>query len=168
MSLSPGTRNLWCFKCLESFIFSISPSVHPCNYNFRHTLLFFLPSLHLFTRITAFHQQTKIPATPFLQLQITVTRQRRISVNIIFFLIECTGVYRDSILQGQLVILGSLFLLAFSSDSRIPLPNAEFIQFLQEASLKQGDFTNGLSTRKKSGTSDVASYPKVLMLACLL
>lgn len=76
---------------------SISSSVHPCNYNFRHLLLFFLPFLvphhHDYCLLPA-----KIPATLlFCSFKITVTRQRRISVDIIFFLMECTGVYHDSI-----------------------------------------------------------------------
>lgn len=53
--------------------------------------------LYLITMITAFSQQTKISATLlFRSFKITVTRQRRISVDI-FFLIECTGAYLDSI-----------------------------------------------------------------------
>lgn len=166
------TRDLWCFKCLEFCIFSISqhPTFCPSlqlQLQTPDVILSSLLFLYLFTMITAFHQQTKIPATLlFCSFKITVTRQRRISVDIIFFLIECTGVYLDSILQGQLVILGISSSLAFSSDCRITFPTAEFIQLLQEASLKQGDFTNGSITQKKSGTSDVTSYPKVLMLAC--
>lgn len=53
-----------------------------------------------------------------------------------------------------------------TSDSRIPFPTAVFIQLLQEASLMQGDFTNCLSTGKKSGASDVTGYSKILRLAC--
>jgi len=47
VSPSPATQELRCFVCLESSIFSpsISPSVHLCNYNFRHQLLFLLPFL---------------------------------------------------------------------------------------------------------------------------
>lgn len=75
--------------------------------------------LYLITMITAFSQQTKISATLlFCSFKITVTRQRRISVDIIFFLIECTGACLDSILQGQFVIFGSLSSLAFSVDLR--------------------------------------------------
>lgn len=53
--------------------------------------------LYLIT-ITVFHQQPRISVTLlFYCFKITVTGQRSISVHTIFFLIECTGVYLDSI-----------------------------------------------------------------------
>lgn len=54
--------------------------------------------LYLIITITVFRQQPRISATLlFCCFKITVTRQRSISVYIIFFLIECTVVYLDSI-----------------------------------------------------------------------
>lgn len=66
--LSPGTQDLWCFKCLESFIFSISqhPTFCPSlqlQFQTPVVILSSLLFLYLITMITAFHQQTKIPAT---------------------------------------------------------------------------------------------------------
>lgn len=129
VSLSPATPELWYFVCLEStvFIASISPSIHFCNHNFKHQLTFLLPFL------VARHQDYCLLSaavglcdTPLLMFQSNSDQaEKHLSLHIIFFLIECTGVYLDRILQGQFVTLRSLSPLAFFVDFR--LQNSSFL-----------------------------------------
>lgn len=68
--------------------------------------------------------------TPLLQLQITVTRQRRIPVDIIFFLIECTGVYLDSIwrrIRRKGITLGSQWYKSCSLQTQLFKANAALL-----------------------------------------
>lgn len=101
MSLSPATPEPWCVICLESSIFnaSISPSIHFCNHNVKHQLTFLLPFL------VARHQDyclllaaVGLCDTCLLMLQSNSDQaEKHLSLHIIFFLIECTGVYLDRI-----------------------------------------------------------------------
>lgn len=101
VSLSPATPELWCVVCLESSVFDagISPSIHFCNHNFKHQPTFLLPFL------VARHQDYclvsaagRLCDTPLLMLQSNSDQaEKHLSLHIIFFLIECTGVYLDRI-----------------------------------------------------------------------
>lgn len=101
VSLSPATPELWCVVCLESSVFNagISPSIHFCNHNFKHQPTFLLPFL------VARHQDYclvsaagRLCDTPLLMLQSNSDQaEKHLSLHIIFFLIECTGVYLDRI-----------------------------------------------------------------------
>lgn len=130
VSPSPATQELWCFVCLESSVFigSISPSVRFCNHDFQHQLTFLLPFL------VARHQDYCLLSaavglcdTPLLMLQSNSDQaEKHLSLHIIFFLIECTGVYLDRILQGQFVIPCSLSPPAFFVDFRLRNSSSAF------------------------------------------
>lgn len=100
VSPSPATQELWCscvlnpsFSAPASKLLSISATTISDTSCYSYFLF-----LYLIITITAFQQQPRIFATfLFCWFKITVTRQRSISAHIILFLIECTGVYLDSI-----------------------------------------------------------------------